>query len=172
MYQPKVKVSHHTLLIPWRVYWQVLHDSSGSAIRVWPQGSNCSSKGASSFSQPQRWSFTKLHEMSDTICLPVSIKADGIEDAVQLQEKGEGVFESASREGLIMVTSSSCKCTSWMSMKLPCRRILQARSTLRLELYDESLCAQCWTAAYYQLNQWIFLSGNEAECSDVTASFA
>ena len=83
-----------------------------------------------------------------------------LKEKVQLQEKGEETFEAASSEGLITVTSSSCECTSWMSMKLPCRHILMVRSKLGLGLYEESLCAKYWTSAYYKLNQRIFLSGD------------
>ena len=46
-----------------------------------------------------------------------------LKEKVQLQEKGEETFEAASSEGLTTVTSSSCECTSWMSIKLPCRHI-------------------------------------------------
>ena len=57
---------------------------------------------------------------------------------VSLEDKGDGIFESASSEGLIMVSSSTCQCTSWKSMKLPCHHILMARSRLGISLYDES----------------------------------
>ena len=79
-----------------------------------------------------------------------------LKEKVQLQEKANDTFESMSSEGLITVTSSTCECTSWMSMKLPCRHIFAARSKLGLELYDESLCSERWSAAYYKLNQRIF----------------
>ena len=84
-----------------------------------------------------------------------------LKEKVQLQNKGDNTFESWSSEGLIMVTSSTCECTSWMSMKLPCRHILVVRSKLDLGLYDESLCSKRWSVAYYKLNQRIFLSGKE-----------
>ena len=80
-----------------------------------------------------------------------------LKEKVQLQEKEDDTFESASSKGLITVTSSTYECTSWMSMKLPCRHILAARSKLGLELYDKSLCAERWSAAYYKLNQRIFI---------------
>lgn len=81
-----------------------------------------------------------------------------LKEKVKLQEKGEETFEAVSSEGLITVTSSSCECTSWMSMKLPCRHILMVRSRLGLGMYEESLCAKRWTASYYKLSQRIFLS--------------
>lgn len=68
------------------------------------------------------------------------------------------MFESVSSEGLITVSSSTCQCTSWRSMKLPCRHILKARSRLEISLYDESLCDKRWSTTYYQLNQRIFSS--------------
>ena len=84
-----------------------------------------------------------------------------LKEKVQLQNKGDNTFESWSSEGLIMVTSSTCECTSWMSMKLPCRHILVARSKLDLGLYDEYLCSKRWSVAHYKLNQRIFLNGKE-----------
>ena len=84
-----------------------------------------------------------------------------LKEKVQLQNKGDNTFESWWSEGLIMVTSSTCECTSWMSMKLPCRHILVARSKLDLGLYDEFLCSKSWSVAYYKLNQRLFLSGKE-----------
>ena len=84
-----------------------------------------------------------------------------LKEKVQLQNEGNNTFESWSSEDLIMVTSSTCECISWMSMKLPCRHILVARSKLDLGLYDESLCSKRWSVAYYKLNQRIFLSGKE-----------
>ena len=63
-----------------------------------------------------------------------------------------------SSEGPITATSSTCECTAWMSMKLPCRHILTTRSKLGLGLYDESLCSEQWTTAYYKQSQQIFFS--------------
>ena len=73
-----------------------------------------------------------------------------------------------SSEGLITVTSTTCQCTSWRSMKLPCHHILTARSKLGMSLYDEALCDKRWSTAYYKLNQRIFSSEHpEQSVSDV-----
>ena len=87
---------------------------------------------------------------------------------VNLQPQEDGIFGSMSSEGLITVTSTTCQCTSWRSMKLPCCHILTARSKLRMSLYDEALCDKHWSTAYYKLNQRIFSSEHpEQSVSDV-----
>ena len=83
---------------------------------------------------------------------------------VKLQPQEDGAFEAISSEGLITVTGTTCQCTSWKSMKLPCRHILMARSNLGMSLYDEALCDKRWSTAYYKLNQRIF-SGEYQEQS-------
>ena len=77
---------------------------------------------------------------------------------VSLEDKRDGMFESASSQGLTIVSSSTCQCTSWKSMKLPCRHILMVRSRLGISLYAESLCDKHWSTAYYRENQRIFSS--------------
>ena len=87
---------------------------------------------------------------------------------VNLQPQEDGIFGCMSSEGLITVTSTTCQCTSWRSMKLPCRHILTARSKLGMSLYDEALCDKRWSTAYYKLNQRIFSSEQpEQSVSDV-----
>lgn len=86
-----------------------------------------------------------------------------LKEKVCLHEKTDGLFEAESSEGLLYVTSSNCECTSWLSMRLPCRHILLSRSKLGLDVYDESLCDKRWTRAYYKVSQRIFLQ-SESEC--------
>ena len=75
---------------------------------------------------------------------------------VKLQPQEDGIFEAMSSKGLITVTGTTCQCTFWKSMKLPCHHILMARSNLEISLYDEALCDKHWSTAYYKLNQQIF----------------
>ena len=86
---------------------------------------------------------------------------------VCLEDKGDGMFESASSEGLITVSSSTFQCTSWKLMKLPCRHILMARFRLGISLYDESLCDKRRSTAYYKENQHIFSSEEMSSSSHI-----
>ena len=85
-----------------------------------------------------------------------------LKEKIQPQQKEDDIdlYEVMSSEGLLTVTKSSCQCTLWLSMKLPCRHIFATRSLLNIPLYDEFLCCQRWTADYYKLNQRIFTSVN------------
>ena len=71
-------------------------------------------------------------------------------------------YEVDSGEGMLMVTSTSCECTSWNSMKLPCRHIFALRTALELDLFEEELCDKRWSMTYYKEKQRIF----QIECSD------
>ena len=44
-----------------------------------------------------------------------------------------------SSEGSISISSSTCQCTSWLSMRLPCRHILAVGMNLGLDLFDQAL---------------------------------
>ena len=55
----------------------------------------------------------------------------------------------------------------WNSTRLPCRHILAVREKCHLELFDESLCDQRWSLAYYKSKQRIFRPEEEEEgCDD------
>lgn len=70
---------------------------------------------------------------------------------------------SSSSDGEITVTASSCMCMFWHSIKLPCRHIFAARSTLGLDLFDEGLCDRRWSSDYFKSNQRIFLHNDICE---------
>ena len=93
-----------------------------------------------------------------------------LKDKVRLTEKDDSddLFEALSGEGVIDVSLSSCECSSWLSMKLPCRHIFMVRSRLDLDCFDESLCDKRWSKSFFKEKQRIFLSGitsESGECS-------
>lgn len=59
--------------------------------------------------------------------------------SVKLSTDEEGRVYSMSSEGRICVSLSTCECTSWKSMKLPCRHIFAARAEAAANLFDETL---------------------------------
>lgn len=71
-------------------------------------------------------------------------------------------------EGSVSVTSSTCQCIAWKSMRLPCRHILATRESLGMDLFDQSLCDRRWSADYYKSKQRIFLTEEECSPSDVS----
>ena len=77
-----------------------------------------------------------------------------LKDKVALPEQTEEeTYEILSSEGRVSVTSSSCTCCSWLSMRLPCRHILAVRSVLNLDVYDTTLCDERWSCDYYKESQ-------------------
>ena len=54
------------------------------------------------------------------------------------------------RDYLKKVSSTSCACMSWMSMKLPCRHIFVVQMKLEIDLFGEELCDVCWSVQYYK----------------------
>lgn len=80
-------------------------------------------------------------------------------DKVKLTQDGDDeVYCAASSEGHIEVSASNCECTSWKSMKLPCRHILAVRLRVGKELFEEALCDPRWSSGYYKEKQRIFCS--------------
>ena len=45
----------------------------------------------------------------------------------------------------------------WLSMRLPCRHVFVARSSLDMGLFLEDLCDKRWSLEYYKCKQRIFL---------------
>ena len=79
-----------------------------------------------------------------------------LQEKVVLPEHSEEKYIVDSSEGQIEVSSSTCTCSSWLSMKLPCRHILAVRSKLNMEVFDEVLCDKRWSSDYYKASQRIF----------------
>ena len=79
-----------------------------------------------------------------------------LKDKVKLCSEDEVGFCVESSEGSIHVTPSTCECTSWRSMKLPCRHILAVRAKLEIELFETHYCDKRWSTDYYQKSQHIF----------------
>ena len=90
------------------------------------------------------------------------LKRIELKDRVKIGEHADGDsldqpdFLIASSEGNIHVTASTCECTSWKSMKLPCRHILAVRAKLEVDLFEETLCDRRWSANYFKRSQRIF----------------
>ena len=87
-----------------------------------------------------------------------------LKDKVTIPEQDDDNYTLSSSEGMIEVTPVSCTCSSFVSMKLPCRHIFAIRSKLSFDLYDTSLCNRRWSVDYYLANQRVF-RGEEAENS-------
>ena len=84
-----------------------------------------------------------------------------VEKQIQLKEKVklhvvDDKFYAMSSEGRIDVSTSSCECSSWHSMKLPCRHIFAARVKLEIDLFEATLCDERWSSSYYKESQRIF----------------
>jgi len=84
---------------------------------------------------------------------------------VELVNDGTEQFHVISSEGSILVSLSTCQCTSWQSMWLPCRHILAVRMNLGLDLFDEALCNRRWSMDYYRLSQRVFLANVDRNVS-------
>ena len=71
----------------------------------------------------------------------------------------DSFFADAS-DGRIQVTSSSCSCCFFRSMRLPCRHIFHVRQKLGLSLYDKNLCDERWTNSYFRSNHKLISNEN------------
>lgn len=61
------------------------------------------------------------------------------------------VFEVQTLSGMtVAVSTNSCQCLSWSSMKLPCSHILAVRENVGLQLFDEDLCDRRWHLSFYK----------------------
>lgn len=79
-----------------------------------------------------------------------------LKEKVELCENEDDQFYATSSEGRINVSCSTCQCTSWNSMKLPCRHIFAVREWLEVDLFETALCDQRWSSSYYKQSQRIF----------------
>ena len=71
-----------------------------------------------------------------------------------------------SSEGLLHVSTTSCTCLSWKSMKLPCKHILALRDKLDVDLFAEELCDIRWSVKYFEESHRIFQSGSATTDDD------
>ena len=83
-----------------------------------------------------------------------------LEEKVKLCVNEEEQFYAMSSEGRIYVSYSMRECTSWKSMKLPCRHIFAVRVKLEVDMFEAALCDERWSSGYYKDSQRIF-------CDDV-----
>ena len=94
---------------------------------------------------------------------PMALKAK-----VESVNDGYEQFHVISSEGSISVSLSTCQCTSWQSMRLPCHHSLVVRMNLGLDLFDEALCNRRWTMDYYHASQRVFLANVDRSMSQVS----
>lgn len=64
-------------------------------------------------------------------------------------EKGNQFATINSSAGIIKTDTSSCECSFFTVMKLPCRHILAFRSYLQMALCDHNSCHVRWTKHFY-----------------------
>lgn len=86
-------------------------------------------------------------------------------EKVTLSQQDEETYELESSEGSLTVTTTSCTCSFWLSMRLPCRHILAVRSELNLDVFDDNLCDGRWSLEYYTASQRIFQEEEEPTTS-------
>ena len=75
---------------------------------------------------------------------------------VKLYKRDDNITVVESSEGHLNVSSISCECTFFKSMKLPCKHILFVRSHEKLDLYCEDLVNKRWTLQNYKSCQRVF----------------
>ena len=64
----------------------------------------------------------------------------------------ENSFTCQSTEGELIVTDTTCSCTSYSSIGLPCKHIFAARKEHRIPLFDNSTVNKRWTREDYRQN--------------------
>ena len=62
----------------------------------------------------------------------------------------ENSFTCQSTEGELIVTDTTCSCTSYSSIGLPCKHIFAARKEHRIPLFDNSTVNKRWTGEDYR----------------------
>ena len=85
-------------------------------------------------------------------------KQMSLKDKIRFTVEGPRLYHHSTAEGKIEVTTVSCQCMSWKSMRLPCRHILAARVNAKMDMFSESLCDKRWSLPYYKSQQRVFLA--------------
>ena len=75
-----------------------------------------------------------------------------------------------SNDGTLSISLSTCECTSWKSMRLPCRHILAVRTAQNVDLFDEALCDTRWSMDYYRSSQRVFTANMDEGTSQIAIS--
>ncbi|XP_047145569.2 uncharacterized protein LOC124818598 [Hydra vulgaris] len=86
------------------------------------------------------------------------LKQMSLRGDINLLQRENEYFMVNTTEGLHTVTWNFCSCMFRKSMHLPCRHIFAARQFLRINLFDNDLCAERWTLKYYRQHQRAFNS--------------
>lgn len=84
---------------------------------------------------------------------------------VERVNDGSEQYHVASSESSIAVSSSTCQCTSWQSMRLPCRHILAVPVSLGLDLFDQD---KRWCMDYYR---YFWLTWTEVRLRFLSSTF-
>ena len=81
-------------------------------------------------------------------------------------------FHASTSAGTLKVSTTSCECIDWHSMRLPCRHILAARKACDLGLFADEMCDKRWSSEYYMSSQRVFLSNDDIDHEVSVISFA
>ena len=84
-------------------------------------------------------------------------KGLSLHSKVELEEIKKGRYCAFTPAGQITVTSNTCHCLFYSSMKLPCKHIFKCREMEKLPLYEEDLCSMRWTKKFYLNRQRSFI---------------
>lgn len=90
---------------------------------------------------------------------------------LQSDDSNEHYYASTSA-GTLKVSTTSCECIDWHSMRLPCRHILAVRKACDLDLFDDKTCDKRWSIEYYKSSQRVFLSNEDTDHEVSVISFA
>ena len=68
--------------------------------------------------------------------------------------------------GNIAVGATSCPCSFFTSILLPCKHIFAVRQYLKLSFFEESLCGKRWTQTYLKENHRVYQKAVTNESDD------
>lgn len=81
-------------------------------------------------------------------------------------------FYASTSAGTLKVSTTSCECIDWHSMRLPCRHILAVRKARDLDMFDDETCDKRWSIEYYMSSQRVFLPNDDVDHEVSVISFA
>ena len=86
-----------------------------------------------------------------------------MDDEMQLHPDIATATAISGTEDYLHVNTTSCQCSFWTGMQLPCRHIFALRRRLGCNEYFEELCAARWTRATLKQRHRVFM--NDAPCA-------
>lgn len=81
-------------------------------------------------------------------------------------------FHASTSACTLKVSTTSCECIDWHSMRLPCRHIFAVRKACDLDLFDDKTCDKRWSMEYYMSSQRVFLSNEDINHEVPVVNFA